>query len=232
MIYLEDQFALNEKLDCIIPFTCTEYDGRLLLEVYEPVKKTAEKFIEIYSRNPFSEDALRYVDAHLLPMLEKWGYERSSGNLFDWGYAYVADNKSQICKNKILKNTLRISADHNYENLTGIITESYQDESGINCDAVFFGTVVNNKILSVAAENTAYMSDRMTEIAVETAGDFRRNGYGVSNTAALALYLTEKGKQVWYKCSRYNTASQKTAAAAGLRYAGKNYYYAAYKKED
>ncbi len=232
MIYLEDQFALNEKLDCIIPFTCTEYDGRLLLEVYEPVKKTAEKFIELYSPSPFSDDAIRYIDAQLKPLLDKWGYERSAGKLFDWGYTYVADNKSQICKNKILKNTVRISANNHYENLTGIITESYQDESEIYCDTVYFGTVINNKILSVAAENTAYMSDKMTEIAVETADNFRRNGYGVSNTAALTSYLVEKGKQVWYKCSRYNTASQKTAAAAGFRYAGKNYYYAAYKKED
>ncbi|MHB1152995.1 MAG: GNAT family N-acetyltransferase [Eubacteriales bacterium] len=232
MIYIEDQFALNEQLDCIIPFTCTNYDGKLILEVYEPLKDITEEFINLYSSDPFSDDAINYIDFKLIPFLNEWGYERNSDNLFNWGYAYLIDNISMIKYNKIRSDTRCIIKGNNFLNLTAININLYFDEWDKYGEPVNYATVSDEKLISIAAENPHYLTDSESEIGVETAEGYRGNGYAVSNVAALAKHLASKGKRVWYKCSRHNLASQRTAETAGFRCAGKNYYYVAYKKEE
>lgn len=232
MIYIEDKFALDNRLDCIIPFTCTEYDGRLKIEVYEPVKEIADEFIALFKDSPFSDEAINFIDAKILPRLDEWGYERSTDKLYSFGYAYVIDNKSMIHSDKIRSDTRRVSDEDGFDNLTAIDINKDIGEWDTYGELINYATVSDGKLLSVAAENFHYLNNDETEIGVETAGLYCGNGYAVSNVAALAGHLMSEGKRVWYKCSRYNIASQRTAESAGFRCAGKNYYYVAYKKED
>ncbi len=232
MIYIEDQFALNEQLDCIIPFTCTNYDGKLILEVYEPLKDITEEFINLYSSDPFSDGAINYIDYKIMPFLNEWGYERNIDTLFNWGYAYLIDNISMIKYNKIRSDTRCVYKENNFLNLTAIDINIYFDEWDKYGEPINYATVCDEKLISIAAENPYYLTDSESEIGVETAEGYRGNGYGVSNVAALAKHLANKGKRIWYKCSCHNLASQRTAETAGFRCAGKNYYYVAYKKEE
>jgi hypothetical protein len=232
MIYIEDNFALDERLDCIIPFTCTEYDNELKIEVYEQIKDIAVEFITLYYNSPFSDEALNFIDIKISPKLDEWGYKRNTNILTNLGYAYIIDNLSMIHVDKIRSDTQRVTDEDGFENITAIDINKYVDQSDTYGELINYATVSKGKLLSVAAENSHYLDKDETEIGVETAVGYHGNGYAVSNVAALARQMTEEGKRVWYKCGINNTASQKTAMSAGFRCAGKYYYYVAYKKED
>jgi hypothetical protein len=210
MIYVEDNFALDERLDCIIPFTCTEYDGKLKIEVYESIKDIAVEFITLYSNSPFSDDALNFINIRISPKLDQWGYNNTN-ILKNLGYAYLIDNISMIHADKIRSDTKRVTDEDGFENKTAIDINKYIDESDTYDELINYATVSKGKLLSVAAENSHYLDKDETEIGVETAAGHRGNGYAVSNVAALARHMTGEGKRVWYKCGFYNIASQKTA---------------------
>ncbi|MDD4773209.1 MAG: GNAT family N-acetyltransferase [Eubacteriales bacterium] len=232
MIYIEDHFALREQLDCIIPFTCIQNEGDLVVEIYAPVKNMVQEFLDLYIKDAFSDEAINYIDNKLQPFLNEWGYEFKSDNIYEWEYSYIIDDATMINYEKILPETILLYKNHNFINLTGADIDIYPDKWENYNEPVSYATVVDNRILSIAGENPHYLTDRDIEIGVETATEYREKGYAASNTAALAKHLADKGKRVWYSCSRYNIPSQKTAQSVGFRIAGKKYYYAAYKKED
>lgn len=229
MILTEDQFALDQQLDCIIPFTCTYYCDQIKVGVYEALKDMAAEFIKKFNHNAFSDEAIGYIDSEISPFLMEWNYIRSEA-LYDWEYVYIIDHRSMINNAKIRSDTLKIENNNSYMNLTTINTALYFEEWGI--EPVNYATVIDGKIVSIASENTHYLNNGECETAVETAKAYRGMGYAASNVAALAKHISEQDKRVWYKCSRYNVASQRTASAVGFRCAGKNYFYVAYRKED
>jgi hypothetical protein len=176
MICIEDKFALDERLDCIIPFTCTEYDGILKIEVYEPIKDIADEFIALYSDSPFSDEAVNFIEIRLLSKLDEWGYEHNTDILKSRGFAYVIDNVSMIRCDKIRPDTHRVTEEDRFENLTEIDIDKYIDESDTYGDLINYATVSEGKLLSVAAENTHYLNKDATEISVETAENYYGNG--------------------------------------------------------
>lgn len=232
MIYIEDHFALKEKLDCIIPFTCIQNELDLLLHIYAPVKTMALEFIELYNKKAFSDEAIQYIDYKLQPFLSEWGYVNISDNIYDWEYSYIIDDIEMINCEKILPDTICLNNKHDYANITNIDIDTFHDEWDDLKKPVRYATVFDKRILSIAEENPHYINDTNIEIGVETAENFRCKGYATSNTAALAKHLADKGNRVLYSCSRYNIPSQRTAQSVGFRIAGKRYYYAAYKKEN
>ena len=97
-----------------------------------------------------------------------------------------------------------------YENLT----ECQPDPLGEGY--LCFGTVLDGRIVSAAAENPHDPSDTVIDIGVETAEGYEGHGYAASNVASLAYYLLDPGMTVTYIAEDNNPASLRVAEKVGF----------------
>lgn len=222
MIQIEDSsFPLENEFDCIIPFEIHLNNDGLVIGAYDIVQDVANKFKMIYSHDSLSDEALIYLNDQLNPIVHEYDYKFDEKRLFKWNYAYKMNDIAQVRQNVILPNTIKWNESMELVNLTTIDLDYIGERN-------MFVTVINNQIVSYACENS-FVSDDWREIGVETAADFRGNGYAVSNTAALSLNGLQLDFEMKYNCSRYNIASQHVAEKVGFIKCGKSYYYVCYK---
>ena len=84
-------------------------------------------------------------------------------------------------------------------------------------DGAVFGRVVDGTVVSAAyAHRSGVMQDRIADIGVETALNYRRQGFGKSAVSALVGDFTKRGGEARYGCSPKNVASIATAKAVGF----------------
>lgn len=223
MIQIENSsFPLENGFDCIIPFEIHLQNNEIIINAYDIVEYVAEEFNTKFSRDYLSDEALIYLNEQLNPIVKKYGYEFDEKRLFKWNYAYKMTDVTQLNKSLILTNTIKWNESIELVNLTTIDFDYIGERN-------MFVTLINNKIVSYACENSI-VSDVWREIGVETASDFRGNGYAASNTAALAMYGLQLNYEMKYNCSRNNIASQRIAEKVGFIKDGKSYYYVCYKE--
>jgi ribosomal protein S18 acetylase RimI-like enzyme len=83
-------------------------------------------------------------------------------------------------------------------------------------DGVAYGVVKDGMVVAVAfAHRTGLMEDRVADLGVETAEEYRRRGYGRAVVHAVTNHLVSRGGEAWYACSPENVASQATAHSVG-----------------
>ena len=223
MIIIEDSsFPLENEFDCILPFNIRLINNELEITAYDIVRDIADEFIEKFKSDPFSNDALDFLNLKLAPIVKDLSYEFDSKRLYTWHHCYYMDDIKRLNIDAILPNTIKWEPNLHYKNLTTFDFEYIGDR-------VIFVTIIDNQIVSYAYENI-FEGEDGAEISVETAPNYRNHGYAVSNTAAVTKYSLQLNHNATYNCTRYNTASQRTAEKVGFTNIGKNYYYVCYRK--
>lgn len=208
----------------IVPFLVSEYSDALEVEVYSGVKRLVKKIMKKCGKDIFSDEALELLNAELEKYANSHGYEGEEHERLRWYYSFSMRDVERLDLSAILSSSVRIERDC-FENLTTL--EVFEN---LEKDIPMFATVVDGKIVSMACVNEYGEGQRMLEITVETAPEYRKKGYARSNTAALAKYLLENGYSVAYCCSRYNEGSRRIAEALGFDLVGRFYAYNAYRK--
>ena len=163
-----------------------------------------------------AEDPVDQYAEILSDSFKKYHYEKTWRST---KHRFICSASTQINKAVVLPSTIEISDDFTKY---GITRKSWEGD-----DYCYrgFGTVVNGKLLSWCIENTHFLDDNSTIIGVRTDENNRRNGYAVSNVAALCNRLQSKGiSNIYYECDLDNIPSYRTARKANLEYIGEVIY--------
>ena len=132
---------------------------------------------------------------------------------------FVCSPSTPINKDVILPSTIEISDDFAKY---GIKRKMW--EGDLYCYRGF-GTVINGELISSAVENSHFLDEKSTEIAVKTDVNHRQKGYAASNVVALCDCLLKNGiSNIYYECDLNNIASFSTAKKANLEYIGEVFY--------
>ena len=84
-------------------------------------------------------------------------------------------------------------------------------------DGIVYGIVADGKVAAVAhAHRSGLMEDRVADLGVETAIDYRRRGYAKTAISAVVEHIVAHGGEAKYGCSPNNIASIATARSVGF----------------
>ena len=155
----------------------------------------------------FEDGTVQTVVSVCDEFLSKRGYDL----LYGKHYRYMISDRTEVNKSLVLESSEVILPDHSYG--CEVELDGGQTEDGFIC----FGTVVDGRIVSVAAENPHDEDNTMIDIGVETAEEHREKGYAASNTAALAYYLLDTGITVTYTAEDDNIPSIHLAEKVGFK---------------
>ena len=127
-------------------------------------------------------------------------------------YWYGLDNIDHIDRTKIQSSTIKFTSETLYKNIT-----TYQE---LSPEYIYFGTFIDDEIVSVSGTNTPVLKESYTgsivELGVQTNEFHRQKGYAVSNTTAISEYLLNHGYSVTCLIDNANVNSQKTAKSCGF----------------
>lgn len=231
MIRFEDDFPIENRFEVIIPISFSLRGGEISIEAYECVRGIAEEFEQKFGSDPFSADALAWLDSHLRPFCAENGYEPENAADVMYEYLYEGDKRAE--PDVILPSSVMLQSDHRFESALECDIDLGEDPFGeYPFEYVGFGTVIDGVIVSVCSENPQFADENETEVGVETHPDHRGRGYAASNLAALCDHLAKRGQKVWYKCEKSNLASQNVAKKAGLELYAKSFHYPCYLIEE
>lgn len=226
MLRREDDFPLREGFDLVIPIGITHVFGsEPVITYYDAAKDIALWLDSLPCEVLFSEKVISELEARISSLGELSDHAFGDNDDGKSSYLFRLDSKDNLNKELILESTVLLLEDDTRENMTDC--DLYQ--SGLAC----FGTVIDGRIVSAAAENPLFGEaddGNVIDIGVETADVYKGNGYGASNTAALAEYLLDRGKKVSYIAGEGNIASIKIAEKVGFAVYGREYQCAMYKK--
>ena len=127
---------------------------------------------------------------------------------------------------------------HNLASCHRLYDEGIPTADGLNhpthCypDGVVFGVVADGVLASVAyAHRTGTLEDRVGDLGVETAEDYRRRGYAKAAVSAVVAHFVQSEGEARYGCSPKNEASIATARSVGFVPYGKALILAARRPE-
>ena len=201
--------------DLLIPFSITyreggDYDISCYCDSLEIVGEYAEKF----GSSLFSDEAAAFLKERLDGVYADKGYELRIEDDCVYFLDSVVTDPSDNC-------VVNARDSHTDFNLCEIdlaeAAELGQEAFVCVCDA---------RIVSVAVENYTHKGE--TEIAVETAPDYRRRGLARSVCAALCNDIVNSGGSVTWHCSRENHPSCALAEKIGFRLDGREVYFCYY----
>lgn len=217
-IILADDFCYRERFDCIIPISVyVPSDGNEpSIAVYPDFLTIAQEFSRKFPDNILCNEALQWLNDQISAIIDE-DYMRTEENITEIFLNFVAEFQSDIREESILPSSNMHIDDEEWD--------------GQPCCT----TNIGGNILSVAGVNDTMDEDEEGEISicVETEEEFRGKGFAASNVAALNRWLLGEGnfKKVKYECSCRNIPSVRTAEKAGMRLAGRTYYYVAYLRD-
>lgn len=207
MIISDPGYALAGKFNPMLPLGLTlSTDGVRTVTTFDETRDAAEYLDALPEDEIFTEKTKK----HLISLLE----DRMAGFGYDteivFATEYVLESRPDVDRSVIRTDTEPLLPEHGYDNLTECEPDPLGE--GLLC----FGTVIDGKIVSAAAENPHSPDDTVIDIGVETADGHTGNGYGASNTASLAYYLLDPGMKVTYIAEDDNIASVKIAEKVGF----------------
>ncbi|MBQ4353876.1 MAG: GNAT family N-acetyltransferase [Clostridia bacterium] len=187
----------------------SDEDGAQLL-VYSICSETAQEFSADYSSDPFSDEAIAFLNSRLAPEMEKWGFTLTDAR----SHAYLEFRCSKPDTAKILPDC-EIIASLDREKWDNLELDEFELDESDPTDRM---AVIRRKgkIVCFAGLNDL-SEDGLFELNVECEEAYRRKGFAASCIAALTAYLLGLGEDVKYVTSVQNEASRKTAQAAGFR---------------
>lgn len=230
MIRLEDieleKYILDEDCFIAMPFELHRRNGENEIITYSFTKKTAEEFEKRYSDNPFSDEAKKFLLDKLTPIMEKLGFNCTFA-LDDVHYEFrcAEPDTSRILPDCEIIDTLR------GEKWDDIPIDEFALDPNDEKDRM---AVIRRggKIVCYAGLNDICADDGCPEITVECEESYRLNGFAASCVAMLTDYLVSLGMNVKYVCTEDNTASVRTAEAAGFKLYDKCLPFVCCRNED
>jgi RimJ/RimL family protein N-acetyltransferase len=190
--------------DDYLPFAYTRYsDGSIILRFLPDLKDFALEFIN-KTDDLFSEKMNACIYKSVADYLKQKFNLVPNTEKYSTGFGYGVSDKNKLNLDRKQRTTIKFDETCEYE-----IIEKYVFVDRNN-PGVFFGTLIDGRIVSVAKRNNAH------EIGIGTHEDYRGKGYAVSNVAAMAEYILGKGLYVYYETNNLNAGSRRTAEAAGF----------------
>jgi len=185
-------------------------DGFTSFSIIPELMDFIREFSLKFSEDFFSIKAFEYLFEYIENYIKKyprWLYKEEEALKKYMVYYGLAD-KQEINHSKIQKNTVQLTLNSSYENITDEYKELYPDN-------VFFGTLIGNEIVSITGTNG--MQNEIVDIGVDTNINHRNKGYAVSNITALSDYLLNNNRMVKFSCNNLNTFSIKSAESSGFK---------------
>ncbi len=217
-----EEFALGEDSDVAVPITVSEdTGGDVTLTVYSRFAKEGADFVSRFENDPFSREAMDYIDRVFAPLMRKYGF------LYEREYDQTVLTYTSCGRSERSERVVFIGTAAELEKYDFLTTRDFTIDDGDPCDAAF-AVIADGKVVSVASVND-YSDDGSVEINVETAPEYRCRGFASAAASSLVSYLEGRGEHVTYKCRASNVPSQRVATAAGLKYSGKAFYYVCYR---
>lgn len=205
-----------------------DISGELTITVYSACRDIADAYISKCQGNPFQPETLDWAAQQIDVFMTQFGYRfdaEASQTILEYSAKdFVAPETASRQKDVVLIKT----ADEwiQYQNKTNAEPDFIDKNHSIACVIVKQGMIV-----SCACVNDAFYTNAAAEIHVETALEYRNQGFGSSCAAALIFYLSRKNIPVWYKCYENNSASAAIARKCGLRLEGKRTSFVCYADE-
>lgn len=207
MIITDPGYALAGKFDPMLPLGLTlTTDGVRTVTTFDETRDAAEYLDSLPEDEIFTEKTKKHLIGLLGDRMSDFGYDTE----VVFTTEYVLDNRLDVDRSVIRTDTEPLLPEHGYENLTECEPDPLGE--GLLC----FGTVIDGKIVSAAAENPHSPDDTVIDIGVETADGHTGNGYGASNIASLAYYLLDPEMKVTYIVEDDNIASVRIAEKVGF----------------
>lgn len=231
-IILEDkvleEYVMDGKSDVGVPISLYIPDGEeAVITVYSKFERVAKEYWKKFSENPFSKEALEFLDDEINPVMEDAGYFHDT--TVDWTtHRFTAEKgyrNRAVCDYKIV----RIDTTEQFESYINSLTQTFTFDENDELD-VCFAVVHGNTMLSYACVNDI-LDEGCYEITVETNPFARGLGCGTAAVSALCEYITSKGERASYICRSSNKASKKLAENAGLTHVGTGYNFVCYNEE-
>ena len=184
-------------------------------------EKIVKNYFKIYNECLFSKEAENYLIYNLNKIYNPMGYYLPD-NLLESDVVYKLSEKPDCSDTNIIKFSSKYV---NYENLTDI---DLQEAVVAHQNAYII--LNEGKIVSVSCEN--FTENNETEIACETALDFRNRGYAYAVSSALCNEIISSGKSVLWRCNKNNIPSVKSAEKLGFIKDGRELYACYYLGEE
>ena len=211
-----EEYSFSDGM--VFPFGFVIRDGEVSVSSCD----FADGEISVLESTPdlLGEDYLAHLDTVFSAMADENGYDCEIVRCIE----YSLSDRNAIDTSLVLDGSEVLTEDNGYEYLT----EGRPDDDG--GDPLAFVTVSDGKVLSYAYENPDLSGDGTSDIAVETAEEYRGRGYGTSNVAALAYYLLDPGRTVTYTAEYGNLPSRKIAEKVGFTHSADEVRVIWYKK--
>lgn len=233
MIRLEDEdlarFSLTEGY-IAVPFEVYQpVGGEMRVTVYPGLEGTAQEFLRLFSRDPFSPDAIHWLKDRLTPYVGEYGMSpsRDADVIF---LDYRMSDRDALPVGRILPDTELADGNTDMTGWINATTHALEMDPDDPDDACAIHRV-GNTVAAYAALNDFPEEEDVREIHVECAPAYRKKGYATSCTVRLADYLLERGYSVQYVCRHTNLASARVAEKAGFTLAGRKYSFVCYRNE-
>ncbi len=206
MITIEESgFKRGDELVFPLGLTLSADKGKTVTAC--PEAKDAAEYLEgLDEAEIFTENTKSVLSGMLFERFSELGYDTE----IVFSTEFILKSRDKVARSLILPSSEPLLPENQYENLTDCQPDPLGE--GLLC----FGTVIDGRIVSAAAENPHFSDDGVVDIGVETAEGYEGNGYAASNVASLAYYLLDPGVFVTYIADDENRASLRVAEKVGF----------------
>ena len=185
--------------------------GALRIIAYSFAMEKSREFEEKFAADPFSPDALAFLDENIGSLMQKIEYstEHATERIF---YEYRCDGANS---SKILPECELIASLEGEKWEESLELDAFELDETNRIDRMAVVRDSDGMIICYAGLDDVCENDGLLEVTVECAENYRRRGYGASCVAKLTEYLLSIGEKVKYVCEKENELSVMTAQSAG-----------------
>ncbi|MBQ7779899.1 MAG: GNAT family N-acetyltransferase [Clostridia bacterium] len=188
------------------PFGIEIKNGMLTAKVSEELADKIEFISDMTETELSSTEVIDKLITLIENEVERNGYEISYGK----NRIYKMTRREDVNKALILDSSEVLMPEGEYESMIDV------DVDALEAGCLAFATVLDGTIVSIASENPYREDENVVNIGVETAEEYRKNGYGTSNVAALTYYLLDTGMTVEYTVDNENEVSMRLCEKIGF----------------
>lgn len=197
---------IREGYGILWPISIELKDGTLTVTASEEISDKLG-FLDGMTENELSnEETIDRLIALIDGICESNGYEINYGK----NCIYKLTRREDLNKSLILDSSEPLLPDGEYDCLIDV------DVEALEAGCLAFATVIDGTIVSIASENPYREDENVVNIGVETSPEYKGNGYGASNVAALTYYLLDTGMTVEYTVDEGNEVSIRLAEKVGF----------------
>ena len=197
---------MESGYEILWPISIELKDGTLTASVSEEIADKIDFIDGMTEKDLTSEETIDRLIGLIDSMCFQNGYDINYGK----NCIYKITRREDINKSLILDSSEVLMPDGEYDCLIDV------DVDALEAGCLAFATVLDGTIVSIASENPYREDENTVNIGVETAEEYKRNGYGASNVAAITYYLLDTGMTVEYTVDNENEVSIRLAEKVGF----------------